>query len=789
MKRLPLAIIIFIFFANSSLAQTYSADSLKKVLHTVKQDTEKVNTLLHYAGTFENTNVDTALTLALQALQLSRNSSWQKGIANSLYDVGIFYDIRGEFGRAEKYEDSSMELCKQYGFGNKLASVNNALGNLLSEESQYSKALDYYYKALGYDSIMNKGSLPDLYNNIGLVFSDQGSYVKAEEYYFKSLEIYDATGNKDGTATTLSNLGNIYEIQGEHDKALKCYTKALDFDVKIHKDGAIASDYSNIGNTYLAMNKYSEALDYIHKSIQLSTKIGQLGNISNDIGNIGLTFINFYEIDSTHQNFTYTVNGKEVIIQYSNILDSALYYELKAQAIAASTNNKQGLVYAFQGLGSIFSLQRNNNKAIDSYEAGVALADSLGLMHEEMEISQSLAHTLIRAGNYQLATKYFDKVLALKDSLFGREKEKETGKLEAQFEYDKKLMEQHSRHEKEQAIAEEQNKREKYVIASVSLGLVAVLALLLVIFRRFRITNEQKKVIEEQKKEVDTAYDKLNSTHALLQEKDKDITDSIAYARKIQSAILPSEEQLKDSLGNCFILYKPRDVVSGDFYWCHTAENKVVFAVVDCTGHGVPGAFMSMIGNSVLNQVVIENNNFNSAEILNKVRNNLLKQLQQKGQEAVSRDGMDMALCVWDKIKNTLQYSGANSSLYMVRKNINSNATPNPKMRVHGSDMLELLADKQPIGYQEGRMETTFTSQTLNLQKGDCIYITSDGYQDQFGGEKNKKFTSRALRNLLVSINNQPVIEQKNILDTTIEKWKNTYAQTDDICVMGIKII
>jgi len=789
LKRLPLVIAILLIFSGNSFAQTYSADSLKKVLSTVKQDTEKINTIIRLSGTYENINADTALALATKALKLAHEISWQKGITNAQYDVGIYYDIKGKFALSEKYEDSSMALCQQYGFTNKLASVNNALGNLLSEESQYAKALDYYYKALGYDSVMNKASLPDVYNNIGLVFSDQGNYVKAEEYYFKSLEIYDATGNKDGTATTLSNLGNIYELQGEHDKALKCYTKALDFDVTINKEGAIASDYSNIGNTYLAMNKYSEALDYIHKSIQLATKIDQLGNISNDIGNMGLTFINFYEIDSTHQNFSYMVNGKEVTVNYSAILDSALRYELKAESIANSTNNKQGLVYALQGLGSIFSLQKKNDKAIDSYKSALALADSLGLMHEEMEISQSLAHTLIRAGNYQLATKYFDKVLALKDSLFGREKEKQTGKLEAQFEYDKKLMEQRSMHEKEQAIAEEQNKREKYVIASVSLGLVAVLALLLVIFRRFRITNEQKNVIEEQKKEVDAAYDKLNSTHALLQEKDKDITDSIAYARKIQSAILPSEEQLKDSLGNCFILYKPRDVVSGDFYWCHIEDDKVVFAVVDCTGHGVPGAFMSMIGNSVLNQVVIENNIYDSAEILNQVRSNLLKQLQQKGQEAVSRDGMDMALCVWDKTKNTLQYSGANSSLYMVRKNINSSATPNLKMRVHGNDMLELLPDKQPIGYQEGRMETAFTLHTLNLQKGDCIYITSDGYQDQFGGEKNKKFTSKALRNLLVSVSNQPVIEQRNILDTTIEKWKDVYAQTDDICVMGIKII
>jgi serine phosphatase RsbU (regulator of sigma subunit) len=214
----------------------------------------------------------------------------------------------------------------------------------------------------------------------------------------------------------------------------------------------------------------------------------------------------------------------------------------------------------------------------------------------------------------------------------------------------------------------------------------------------------------------------------------------------------------------------------------------MLFAVVDCTGHGVPGAFMSMIGNSILNQVVIEDKASTTSEILGKMRTNLLKQLQQKGQEAVSRDGMDMSVCIWDKDKSTLQYSGANNPLYLVRKNISSTAPQNLKMRPHGNDMIELLPDKQPIGYQEGKMETAFIMQTIQLQKGDMVYIASDGYHDQFGGEKNKKFTSRAFRDLLVSLNGKSVEQQKIILDGTIETWKASYAQTDDICVMGVKI-
>ena len=170
------------------------------------------------------------------------------------------------------------------------------------------------------------------------------------------------------------------------------------------------------------------------------------------------------------------------------------------------------------------------------------------------------------------------------------------------------------------------------------------------------------------------------------------------------------------------------------------------------------------------------------------MRTNLLKQLRQKGQEA-TRDGMDMAICIWDKNKNTIQYAGANNPLYIVRKDINATATDNHKMRPHGNNLLEVLPDKQPIGYQEGKMDSAFTTHTIHLQKGDNLYIASDGYQDQFGGERNKKFTSRAFRDIPVSLNEKPIDEQENTLASTIEQWKGAYAQTDDICIIGVRII
>ena len=301
-----------------------------------------------------------------------------------------------------------------------------------------------------------------------------------------------------------------------------------------------------------------------------------------------------------------------------------------------------------------------------------------------------------------------------------------------------------------------------------------------------QIIEGQKEMLEKQVKEK-TA--KIQDQKDQLEEKNKEITDSISYARRIQTAILPPEEMLQEALGDYVVVYKPKDVVSGDFYWCHMNGDMVVFAVADCTGHGVPGAFMSMIGNSILNEVVMDKKVFEADLILNELRNTLISTLQ-KSSGHTTRDGMDIALCVWDKKNNTLQYAGANNSLYWISENVAKDGSiqESEKIRLHNNNLLEIVADKQPIGYQEGKMDVPFTKHIIQLRKGDTIYVTSDGYIDQFGGEKNKKFTSKRFRDLLDTFVHQPTSEQKRVLEQTIEQWKKYETQTDDICVIGIRV-
>jgi serine phosphatase RsbU (regulator of sigma subunit) len=258
----------------------------------------------------------------------------------------------------------------------------------------------------------------------------------------------------------------------------------------------------------------------------------------------------------------------------------------------------------------------------------------------------------------------------------------------------------------------------------------------------------------------------------IIEEKNKHITDSIIYAKRIQQAILPPEEVFVNYLKNSFVLYKPKDIVSGDFYWIERKDNKILFAVVDCTGHGVPGAFMSIIGYNGLNQIVNEYNISKPSEILNELNKIISNSLKQREDESKIRDGMDLSICCIDLEKNTLEYAGANNPIFIVRNN----------------KVIEIKADKHPIGNFVGETEFKFTNKELTLFKEDRLYLFSDGYADQFGGPRGKKMKYTRFRDLLLEHHNKPMKIQKELLDFVFEEWRGDLEQIDDVCVIGLEV-
>lgn len=296
-----------------------------------------------------------------------------------------------------------------------------------------------------------------------------------------------------------------------------------------------------------------------------------------------------------------------------------------------------------------------------------------------------------------------------------------------------------------------------------------VLAILYMVVRlRERKLQQDKKILAQKVKERTIEIERQRDQIAL---QNKEITSSIMYAKRIQSAVLPSKDLIERLLPQHFILFKPRDIVSGDFYWITEKDDKVILVASDCTGHGVPGAFMSMLGVSLLNEIINNVQELSACEILNQLRSNVKKTLSQKGRQDETKDGMDLVLCIFDFGRQTVQFAGAYNPLWLIRDN----------------ELIVFKGDKMPIGIYVGA-EKPFTCQDIEIKKNDIIYLLSDGYADQFGGPDEKKFKSGNLKELLLAIHKKPLSQQKEMLDKTIEDWKGDLQQIDDIMIMGLKI-
>ncbi len=255
-----------------------------------------------------------------------------------------------------------------------------------------------------------------------------------------------------------------------------------------------------------------------------------------------------------------------------------------------------------------------------------------------------------------------------------------------------------------------------------------------------------------------------------LQQRQRQLEDSLEYASYIQHALLPEQEDILKVFPDSFVFYHPKDIVGGDFYWIYDDGNRIMLALGDSTGHGVPGAFLSILGLSLLNQVVSKHNPSLASCVLNYLREYLMKALGQTGREEEQKDGFDMALCVIDKENNYLQYAGAYIPLYIVRD----------------GELIQLEGDKMPIGVA-AEMEEPFVNKEFELKKNDFIYLFSDGFPDQFGGSEGKKYKYRNFRNLLIRCSNLPAVKQSELLLDELEAWKGKYPQVDDITIVGLR--
>ena len=407
-------------------------------------------------------------------------------------------------------------------------------------------------------------------------------------------------------------------------------------------------------------------------------------------------------------------------------LNNAVNYFTQCSKILKEVNNPNSLSITYTIIGNIYQDLKNDKKALIYFQKSLEIEENLRKNSEKRII---LAH--------------------ISDSI-ERVKAKELHQLELEGEKEKS--------KKNQAIADLKLKSKNKVQNILIGGILLFVLSFIFMFFQWKKTKSQNKTIIKQ--------------HQLLDESHKEITDSINYAKNIQDALMTSVVYLNDVLPESFIFLKPKDVVSGDYYWVHkTNDDEVFFTVADCTGHGVPGAFMSMIGNSLLNENIIENKIKTPAVILDNMRENIINSLNQKNPEKANKDGMDMALCKFNKTKMTVEFAGAN----------------NPLVHIRNGEINHIKANYQPVSISAGAKKP-FTNHEIKVKKGDMLYIYSDGFADQFGGPKGKKYMSRKFRDYLASISSFSAKDQEEKLQAEFYRWKGSQEQIDDVCIMGVKI-
>jgi len=617
------------------------------------------------------------------------------------------------------------ELALQKGDSTVLASIWSRYGFTNYWIGQYPKAIDYYNKAKYYylsknDSI-NAGWKGYM---IGLTYKYWGKYHEAQREIQENIRLFEKLEDQDGILNCYIVSGYINQAWGNFDESERICRYTLSM-AKTQKN-VNAEGYSllAIGNALLSKSIIDSAYIYIESSrkkfIESSDSYG-VALANRDLGSYYLTK------GDTQKSLNHLKTGLDIL---------------------KGNSNNRGYSEILAIMGKVYLERQDYENAVKHLEESQQLALHMELYEDIIKNYQSLSFAYEKWGKYDSAYRCILKYTHLKDSIFNAEKHFQIAELQTQYETEKK----------EQQIALQNIKLDKNKSIQRLLILAFVLASTLAFFsfRWYRIKKRDNQLLSEQKR--------------LIEQKNTQITDSINYAKRIQGVLLGKSSALPKPVKDLFIFYQPKDIVSGDFYFIKEYQNYTVIAAADCTGHGVPGAFMSMLGLTLLNEVFTYSNPKTAAEVLEELRVKVKEALNQTEYKTEAKDGMDIALCIVDKTNNRLQFSGAYNSLYMIRDD----------------ELVEFKAIRNPVGVH--MKEFPFQNEVIECQPNDQFYIFSDGYADQVGGFSQQKFKIVEFRKLIHSVSNLPMKEQVSKLENTIQIWKGSSDQTDDMLVVGFKL-
>ncbi len=681
------------------------------VLSQSKNDSVRYDALKALMDNNFYSNPAEAMQNGIQLIELTNKLGWKKQHAMILINIGILHYENGKFEEAEKCQKQALDLSVELKDTLLQARCLGNLGNTFMNRGDYKAALTYFMQALDLFELKNyKKGISTCYGAIGNLYLFMEEYEKAESFYQKARNLYAELGNRFGEATTIMDIGLIYKKSKRSLKAIDAFSKSALLFQELSSPRYYAQSLANIGNTYTEIDKPQQALSYV----------------------------------------------------------------IKANKIFHTINAYEDIALSYTDLAEIYFKLRNYDEAISQCQLALQWTDSIESINLKVNIYFKMKQIYAAKQDFKNAWLYGEKYIVA-DSLLNRmDKEKEINKLKVKFETEQKEKEIALLNAEKQ-VAETKIMQQKLMLIFSVIGLVMLVVMVIVVYNRYlykkRTTNElqlKNAEITQQKEEIEAQRDEIESQRNHIALKNKTIFESITYAQSIQSAILPNEDYLKNYVRDAFILYLPKDIVSGDFYWFDRKNDLFLLASIDCTGHGVPGAFMSFVAYNLLNQAFYELNDLMPERVMSHINEQFLLNYRKYEDQHPMSEGIELVFCVFDFSEHKLYFSG-NGALFI---HVTANQFNTYKTR------------KNPLGFSG----LEFERQTVNFQSKDQFVFYSDGFADQFGGINNKKFSNNHFLQLVQSIHGESFPVKKQRLVETFQSYKGTNAQVDDVMIIGIEV-
>ena len=799
------AAIVLIFFSNLPLLQAERSDDTSRI----NSNLDAIKLLL------DSRDFLAAQQLSRKVISESKKINYLFGVSSGNFFMGNTHYEMSNTDSAIIFMHQAINGFEEIRDEKSLIKTYCQLGNFLKRIDCNDSSIIYYKKAIEIANSTNDlNGIADASYGLGTTLSQIGQYSESMELYIKALNIKEELYDKQGIASILNSIGVLFWYQGDYSNALDFLLRALTLRIEVNDLQGVSYQHNNIGLVFREINDFDKAIIHLKKSWSIKIQLNDRRGISNSLMNIGSVFLLQNKLDSALIYFDQAAVIKEQLkdrggLANVNRFKGETYRKLKLYDQAFSflniasnsykdLNEPRGYLESLVQLAITYFEVGQQKKAFEIMAEAESVVAKSQMLDVKDQIYKNLYEFYNSLGDCKKSLYYYQQYVSVHDSLLGQSNLKKMLTLQLKSEYDA-LMKKHSILKDSELMVVEKEKNSKTRLAYFFMGAFGVTLLVLVLFiytlkNKQRVNNElghQQLEVERQKQELIEQRDEIEiQKNLVIYQRDRiinmltDLGESIDYAKKIQQAILPSTPVLQHYFADYFIVYQPKESVGGDFYWVGNCGNQIGFAAADSTGHGVPGGFMSMLGISMINDMITRESVKTPSTILSALRQNIINALGQKGREEDSYDGMDIALCTYDKNSQVLTYAGANLPILISTSEV---VEPSEKIAVHYDGLIELKPDRMPVSYFD-RMDS-FNEIKFKINKGDTIYLFSDGFMDQFGGEHSKKFGHTAFRSLINSIKGLPLNQQKQVIWTTLEKWKGeSENQTDDILVMGIRL-